>query len=125
MLILQTCFGRSRPQCKSDKDENASFIYVNLPYLGTKQEQLVKSCLHKFRKCFKKEKMVHFKVLYNTNKISYYTNTKDRTPLLIRSSVVYEFKCPGCKANYIGKTNRISFERTLEHGWPNSLSTTR
>ena len=32
----------------------------------------MKSCLHKLCKCFKKDKNVHFKILYNTNKTSYY-----------------------------------------------------
>ena len=32
-------------------------------------------------------------------------------------NVVYEFKCSGCHANYVGKTERTIWERTHEHVW--------
>ena len=40
---------------------------------------------------------------------------KDRFPALIRSSVVYQFKCPGCHALYFGKTTRHLITRCMEH----------
>ena len=118
-IIKDTINRQPRNACNLRKDDKTSIIYLNLPYLGLKGEQLVKSCLRKLRKCMKQGIDVHFRVLYNTNKISCYTNTKDKTPLLCRSFIVYEFHCPGCKANYIGETERTLFERTLEHGWSN------
>ena len=36
-------------------------------------------------------------------------------PTLNDSFVVYEFACPGCSANYVGKTERTLFERNVEH----------
>ena len=39
-------------------------------------------------------------------------NTKDKTPSLSQSSVVYTFTCPGCSCNYIGKTEWTLSERT-------------
>jgi len=48
-------------------------------------------------------------------KVCYFTNTKDRTPLTSKSIVVYRFCCPGCSAEYIGKTDRNLHERCLEH----------
>ena len=30
---------------------------------------------------------------------------------------MHEFVCPGCSANYVGKTERTSFERNVEHDW--------
>ena len=30
---------------------------------------------------------------------------------------VYDFSCPGCDANYIVKTERTLYERTVEHAW--------
>ena len=48
-----------------------------------------------------------------------FTNNKDPTPSIQQSNVVHEFKCPGCNANYIGKTERTLCERTHEHGWTN------
>lgn len=41
--------------------------------------------------------------------------TKDRTPLN-KDSAVYHFTSSGCRACYIGKTDRTLFERTAEHG---------
>ena len=36
---------------------------------------------------------------------------------LNQSFVLYEFVCPGCSANYVGKTERTLFERNVEHAW--------
>ena len=33
---------------------------------------------------------------------------------LNQSFVLYEFVCPGCSANYVGKTERTLFERNVE-----------
>ena len=30
---------------------------------------------------------------------------------------MYELACPGCSANYVGKTERTLFERNVEHAW--------
>ena len=38
------------------------------------------------------------------------------------SFVVYDFSCPGCRANYIGKTERTLYERAVEHAWTDSNS---
>ena len=58
-------------------------------------------------------------IIYKTHKMSYYVNNKDHTPLMQQSNVIYEFSCPGCHANYIGKTERTLNERSQEHGWTN------
>ena len=49
--------------------------------------------------------------------LNLFCNTKDKTPTLNQSFVVYEFVCPGCSANYVGKTERTLFERNVEHAW--------
>ena len=54
--------------------------------------------------------------------MAYFCNTKDATPTLNKSNVVYEFCCPGCQAKYIGKTERTLFERSREHGWSDKNS---
>ena len=48
-------------------------------------------------------------------KTVFYTNNKDKVPLLSKSHVVYKFSCPGCQSSYIGKTDRTLFTRTREH----------
>ena len=47
-----------------------------------------------------------FCLTYDTNQIEMFTNTKDKTPLISKSSVVYRFKRPGCHMDYVGKTDR-------------------
>ena len=58
-----------------------------------------------------------FRLLYDVTKLEFFCNTKNRTPKLNESFVVYEFICPGCIANYVGKTERTLHERCAEHAW--------
>ena len=51
--------------------------------------------------------------------MSFFTNTRDKTPSLSQSSVVHKFTCPACSCSYIGKTERSLHERTEEHAYPN------
>ena len=82
----------------------------------------MKSCLRKIRSNCKKDHPINFRLLYDVTKIEFFCNTKDKTPMLNQSFVVYEFKCPGCDANYIGKTERTLFERSEEHAWKDKNS---
>ena len=41
--------------------------------------------------------------------------TSDRNPIINQSFAVYEFTCPDCDANYVGKTERTLYERCAEH----------
>ena len=75
----------------------------------------MKSCLRKIKSNCKKDHPINFRLLYDVTKMEFFCNTKDKTPMLNQSFVVYEFKCPGCDANYIGKTERTLFERSEEH----------
>ena len=49
-------------------------------------------------------------------------NTKDRVDKLAHSYIVYQFCCPGCSKNYIGKTERTFFERINEHAFRDKKS---
>ena len=44
------------------------------------------------------------------------------TPKIKQTFVVCDFSCPGCGANYIGKTQRTLYERTVEHAWTDNNS---
>ena len=50
-------------------------LYINLPYMGNAGEQLVKSCIKKFKRNTRKEVQVKF-VTYSTIKLNFFTNTK-------------------------------------------------
>ena len=45
-------------------DEMAIKIWIRLPYLGNKGEELVKTCIRKLKRCFKTN--VKFVILYDT-----------------------------------------------------------
>ena len=81
-------------------------IWFRMPYLGDKSQH---------KRNLKFDRKVRFKPLYDMTKLNYFCNTKDPTPVLNKSFVVYEFTCPGCAASYIGKTERTLFERSKEH----------
>ena len=91
-------------------------IWFNIPYLGNRSLSIFQTCVKKIKRNLNLEgKKIIFKQRFKTTKISYLCNTKDRSPLLTSSNVVYEFKCPGCSSNYIGKCDRTLFERSREH----------
>ena len=81
-------------------------------YSGESAERMVKKCIKKLYKSFKRKINIKFVTHYKTTKISFFTNTKDKTPSLSQSSVVYKFTCPGYSCHYIGKTERTLSERT-------------
>ena len=83
---------------------------------------LVKKCIRTLKKNTKKNVRVTFVVTYNTTKLSFYTNTKDRIDKLAHSYIVYKFCCPGCSKSYIGKTERTFFERINEHAFKDKNS---
>ena len=49
--------------------------------------------------------------------MEFFCKSKDRTPIINQSFVLHEFACPGCDANYVGKTERTLYERCIEHAW--------
>ena len=42
-------------------------------------------------------------------------STKDKTLTLNQSFVVHKFVCPGCRIDYVGKTERTLFEINVEN----------
>ena len=65
---------------------------------------------------------------YHSTKLSYFTNTKDKTLFLTQSWVIHKFFCPGCKSCYVAMTDFTLQERTKDHayvkGSRNELSAT-
>ena len=86
--------------------------FFRLPYAGSKGEQLVKHCLKKIRRSLKIN--VKFVVIYDTKKISFYCNVKDKVPHEQRNNIVYRIKCPGCGGKYIGKSERCLICRNVK-----------
>ena len=97
-------------------------IYVEMSYYSDKRPLLLKSCLRKIRSNCVKTRSIRFKTQYDVNRIELYCNTKDKTAVLSYLFVVYNFSCPGCGANYIGKTERTLHERIAEYAWTDNNS---
>jgi len=102
-----------RTEKEDDPDEIP--VYLNLPYIGSTGDHLVKSFRKKIRKFLDPTKKVNIKIFTKTTQIRNFTSTKDKVPVLSKSNVVYKIECPGCGADYIGKTDRTINERTKEH----------
>ena len=96
-----------------DENDTRPKVWVRVPYLGKRGETLVKNCLKKIQRCLTVP--INFIVIYDTKKFSYFLSNKDKIPNLSKSNVVYEEKCPGCSATYIGKTERCLQSRLSEH----------
>ena len=97
-------------------------IYVGMSYYSDKGPLLLKSCLRKIRSNCVKTRSIRFKTQYDVNRIEFYCNTKDKTAVLSYLFVVYNFSCPGCGANCIGKTERTLHERIAEYAWTDNNS---
>ena len=89
-------------------------IWLTIPFVGDLTTQLVKKLKRKLRRCLV-DPNVDIRIKEKTTKLCFFTSTKDKTPQLSHSNVVYEFICPGCNSWYTGKTNRTLFVRTQEH----------
>ena len=98
-------------------DDNTFTVWLKIPYLGECGLNLVKGLERKLRRSLKKDKKLEFKTSFSSTKVSFFTSNKDKTPMMSKSNVVYRFQCPGCSAEYIGKTDRNLHERCLEHSY--------
>ena len=106
------CLQQKKTAVQKD-DESVTKIWIRLPYLGNKGEELVKTCIRKLKRCFKTN--VIFVTLYDTTKCAMFCSVKDKIPTHQKSNVIYTIKCPGCGEDYIGKTDRCIITRLNEH----------
>ena len=95
-----------RNEYSSDNNipSNRVKIWIKLPFLGKYGNKLTRSFIRKVTPLLKSP--CKFIINWKTIDSSCFTSLKDPTPIKYRSSVVYEFTCPGCSARYIGKTDR-------------------
>ena len=88
-------------------------IWIHLPFLGKYGTKLMNSFIWKISPLLISP--CKFIVNWKTTDANCFISLKDHTPKMYQSSVVYEFKCPGCNANYVGKTDRCLYTRIKEH----------
>ena len=92
---------------------NPQIVYCVLPYFGSQSEKLKKDVLVLLEKYFSN---VNFNlILVNNFRIANLFSFKDKLPISMRSSLVYEFSCSRCESMYIGSTTRTLGARVAEH----------
>ena len=79
-------------------------------FLGETADRWLKSCIRKLYIDFERENNDKFGMYYETTQMLFFAITKDKTPRLSRSSLVYKFTYPGSSRSYIGKAERASYE---------------
>ena len=80
--IIKRALNKFINEYHTDDDKDIIKFYLNLPYFGRAGEMLVKNCIRTLKKNIKKDVRVIFVVTYNTTKLSFYTNIKDRIDIL-------------------------------------------
>ena len=120
--IINQVLNATGKSTNNAESANILIIYVGMSYYSDKRPLLLKSCLRKIRSNCVKTRSIRFKTQYDVNRIEFYSNTKDKTAVLSYLFVVYNFSCPGCGANYIGKTERTLHERIAEYAWTDNNS---
>ena len=88
-------------------------IVLKLPYLGSVSDTLAR----KLKRIIKTNytALDVRTVFVNNYSIGSFFKTKDRIPISLCSSVIYNYTCGGCNASYIGKTTRNLSIRICEH----------
>ena len=98
---------------------NIPKIWLRLPFIGKYGNTLTKRFKNKIRRLLKGP--CKFILHWKTTQSSYFLSCKDKTPNEYRSSIVYQFSCPGCQSPYIGKTERCLYTRLKENSAHDSL----
>ena len=102
--------------------DNILKIWIHLPYLGTRGENLINSCIKKIRRCLMQP--VKFIIIYDTKKISYFTSNKDKVPAFSRNKVIYQITILGATNLRQGRSRDASkyvFLNTLQNTLPVQL----
>ena len=82
---------------ETETNDNRSILWLEMPYIGTKGEQLLRSFKKKLLRCLNVN--VQIKTRITTTKLNLFTNTKDKVPKQNKSNVVYKFTCPKCNSS--------------------------
>ena len=92
-------------------EEEIPKIWLRVPYIGPIGEEIAKRCISKLHKYCKND--IKVVLLFDTKKVALFCSDKDPVPKHLRAHAIYQFECPGCKASYVGKTDRCLVERTF------------
>ena len=100
--------------CNEDTVDNLPKIWIRIPYLGSRGDFLLKSCLNKVQRFLSKP--VKFITIYDTKNFHILFPTKINFLLYLAVMLyMHEVACPGCGKTYIGMTQRCLSIRLKEH----------
>ena len=88
-IINKKLKGLNVNNIKNTANNDFETIWIKIPYLSGKGDQLLKSLKTKLKHHLTTE--VKFRIIHYTQKLSFYTNMKDQIPKLMKSYVVYQF----------------------------------
>ena len=88
-FLIRKLENNSAPTSNADSktDENIAKIWIRIPYVGNRGENMIKSWTSKIQRFLTKP--VKFIVSYDTKRISFFVLNKDKVPPLSRSNLVY------------------------------------
>ena len=87
------------------------YFYASLPYFGPQSEKLKAELSKLLNKYFPQH---NFRIiLVNKFTIGSFFRFKDKLPVNMLSSVIYEFSCAQCASDYIGMTTRAGRKNTF------------
>lgn len=92
---------------------NKAIVYITIDYTGNRSIYIKRQLQKLSQTCYPQIKLrVSFRI---PNQLSNFFNHKDKLPKELLSGVVYKYKCGGCDASYVGKTQRSLNHRIMEH----------
>ncbi len=102
-----------RPPKATVATVNRKNVFMVLPYCGVISLQVRTRIMSLCRKHFPQ---VSFRIVLKPScRISNMFPYKDTVPMLLRSGLIYQYKCSGCNSTYYGKTIRHAKTRFCEH----------
>ena len=113
--LVQSQINKYLTNVNSSNSNSSSIenLYISFPYFGQQSEKFKIEISKLFQKFFNDVKINI--ILSNKNTIGSYFPYKDRLPIGMRSSIVYQYCCATCSHHYIGSSMRNLYMRVSEH----------
>ena len=97
----------------NETNQQQSLIFFKLPFIGRYSNQTKTKINNLIKNLCKPNTKI--KLVFSSFKIKQFFSYKDKTPLDMKSMIVYQFTCASCGARYIGETIRHFRTRMDEH----------
>jgi len=102
-------YNNNHTQYKNNED----YKYISLPYISGLSEKIKKVLRH-----------YNIKIGFrNENKLGkFFSKTKDKTPKMLQTHIVYQIPCKSCNSVYIGQTSQHLKDRINGHKYSNNIT---